>query len=444
MTFAITPVAAKDGAGTTIAGGVNFIDVSGTGAGPWEITKVTIDPAGVNTQAVLSNSAAKCDLSSVAGVTTVTGHGTASGAIRVELPTDSTGVLAVTDNAGSLTVDNGGTFAVQAAQSGTWNVTNVSGTVSLPTGASTAAKQPALGTAGSASTDVITVQGVASMTKLLVTPDSVALPANQSVNVAQINATTPLMGNGTTGTGSPRVTIASDNTAFSVNAVQSGIWTVQPGNTANTTAWKVDGSAVTQPVSGTVTANAGTGTLAVSLASVPSHAVTNAGTFAVQAACAGDVASAASDSGNPVKMGAVGKIANPTAVTDGQRVNLISDKLGKLITVGAIRDLKGVTQTQISNSTSETTIVAAVASTFMDVYGLVFANTGATTTKVTVKDSTAGTTRMIFEVPTLETRGFMVPVDSAVPQATVNNNWTATCASATTAMEVTAFWVKNT
>jgi hypothetical protein len=32
---------------------------------------------------------------------------------------------------------------------------------------------------------------------------------------------------------------------------------VQPGNTANTTAWKVDGSAVTQPVSGTVTANQG-------------------------------------------------------------------------------------------------------------------------------------------------------------------------------------------
>src|ERR1035437_259355 len=35
---------------------------------------------------------------------------------------------------------------------------------------------------------------------------------------------------------------------------QSGVWTVQPGNTANTTAWKVDGSAVTQPVSGTVAA----------------------------------------------------------------------------------------------------------------------------------------------------------------------------------------------
>lgn len=109
----------------------------------------------------------------------------------------------------------------------------------LPTGASTAAKQPALGTAGTASTDVITVQGIASMTKLLVTPDSVALPANQSVNISQINAVTPLMGNGVTGTGSLRVTISSDNTAFTVNAAQSGTWTVQPGNTANSTPWLV-------------------------------------------------------------------------------------------------------------------------------------------------------------------------------------------------------------
>jgi hypothetical protein len=39
----------------------------------------------------------------------------------------------------------------------------------LPSGASTAAKQPALGTAGTASTDVITVQGIASMTPVLAT-----------------------------------------------------------------------------------------------------------------------------------------------------------------------------------------------------------------------------------------------------------------------------------
>jgi hypothetical protein len=45
-----------------------------------------------------------------------------------------------------------------------------------------------------------------------------ALTANQSVNVAQANGVAMLMGNGVTGTGSIRVTIASDNTAFNVNA----------------------------------------------------------------------------------------------------------------------------------------------------------------------------------------------------------------------------------
>lgn len=60
---------------------------------------------------------------------------------------------------------------------------------------------------------------------------------------------------------------ATQPVSGTVTANQGGTWTVQPGNVANTTAWKVDGSAVTSPVS---------------LVSVPSHNVTNAGTFAVQ------------------------------------------------------------------------------------------------------------------------------------------------------------------
>lgn len=47
------------------------------------------------------------------------------------------------------------------------------------------------------------------------------VPNPMGENVAQINGVTPLMGNGTTGTGSLRVTISSDNTAFSVNATLS-------------------------------------------------------------------------------------------------------------------------------------------------------------------------------------------------------------------------------
>lgn len=80
------------------------------------------------------------------------------------LNVDASGNIGVTDASGSLTVDG----TVAATQSGTWNVTNISGTVSLPTGASTAAKQPALGTAGTPSADVITIQGASSMTAVVI------------------------------------------------------------------------------------------------------------------------------------------------------------------------------------------------------------------------------------------------------------------------------------
>ena len=46
------------------------------------------------------------------------------------------------------------------------------------------------------------------------------------VDLLQVGSNTISTGNGVTGTGSPRVTIASDNTAFSVNAAQSGTWNI--------------------------------------------------------------------------------------------------------------------------------------------------------------------------------------------------------------------------
>lgn len=160
---------------------------------------------------------------------------------------------------------------------------------------------------------------------------------------------------------------------------------------------------------------------------------------------AGDIAAAAADSGNPVKIGGVGKIANPTAVTDGQRVNALFDKLGKQVTVGAVRDLKGKQKTTITSSTGETTIVtAAGANVFADLYGLTVANTSASACNVTIKDATAGTTQFILSVPAGETRGFISPVDSAVPQTAANNNWSATCSASVASIEITALFVKNT
>ncbi len=63
-----------------------------------------------------------------------------------------------------------------------------------------------LGTAGTANAGVLTIQGIASMTKLLVTPDSVALPANQSVNFNQIAGTATSVNTGSVDAGTQRHT----------------------------------------------------------------------------------------------------------------------------------------------------------------------------------------------------------------------------------------------
>ncbi len=163
----------------------------------------------------------------------------------------------------------------------------------------------------------------------------------------------------------------------------------------------------------------------------------------VTATAIGDVASGSTDSGNPVKFGGVAGTFYPSAVSSGQRINALFDKVGKQVVVGSIRDLKGIQQTAIGNTTSETTIVSAVASTFLDLYGVILANSSVTATNVTIKDATSGTTRAVIYVPGNDTRGFMLPESGAIPQAAVNNNWTATCSAAVGTLFATALYVKN-
>lgn len=189
--------------------------------------------------------------------------GTADGAV---LATDDVGgvhyqIVKLTygalDAATLVSVSNG----LPVAQQGTWNIGTVS-TVSAVTAISNAL--PA-GTNNIGDVDVLTVPadpfganadaasatgsisaklrfiastGIPITGTVAVTQSGAwSLSANQSVNVAQMNGVAVTMGNGVAGTGVQRVAIASDNTAFTVNAAQSGTWTVQPGNTANTTPW---------------------------------------------------------------------------------------------------------------------------------------------------------------------------------------------------------------
>lgn len=139
----------------------------------------------------------------------------------------------------------------------------------------------------------------------------------------------------------------------------------------------------------------------------------------------GDVAHDSADSGNPVKIGAKARTANPTAVANGDRVDLFSDDVGKLVVLpNAPRDLV-TQQTTDTTTTSETTILTAGgAGVFLDLTQLVITNASATATVVTLKDSTTGTTRGKYALAA--NGGIVLNFQTPFKQGTANNNWTAT------------------
>jgi hypothetical protein len=218
---------------------------------------------------------------------------------------DSSGRLhvnvgAISDGSGSLTVDG----TVAATQSGAWNVTNISGTVSLPTGAATETSLSSLLTSSQLIDDAVFAEDVASanadkgvqvMAVRKASPANVsgtdgdyeplqvsagrlwtsatidaALPAgtnaigklaaNSGIDIGDVDVTSiaagdnnignvdivtlPALAAGTNGIGKLTANsgvdigdVTIDNATLAVT--QSGTWTVQPGNTANTTAWLV-------------------------------------------------------------------------------------------------------------------------------------------------------------------------------------------------------------
>jgi len=146
---------------------------------------------------------------------------------------------------------------------------------------------------------------------------------------------------------------------------------------------------------------------------------------------------------SPVTEGGLAKTANPAAVDDGDVVNALHDKLGKRISIPALRELKAIQTTTITG-TSETTIVTAGGSgVFKDLYRLVVTNTSATATSVTIKDATAGTTCYVLALPAASTVGFSADAGSAAIQSAAANNWTATVANAVTSIVITAETVAN-
>lgn len=149
-----------------------------------------------------------------------------------------------------------GTDTALVDGSGNLNVTvsGVSGTVSLPTGAATAAKQPALGTAGSASSDVITIQGIASGTVVPVSDGGGALTVDNGGTFA-VQADTEL-------TTADLDTGAGTDTRAVVGLVgsKSGGGEIIPGSATDGLLVNL-GANNDVTVTGTVTANPASGTV---------------------------------------------------------------------------------------------------------------------------------------------------------------------------------------
>lgn len=188
---------------------------------------------------------------------------TATGANTTALKVDGSAVTQPVSLATNTpTLQSGSTTAVTQATAANLNATVV-GTGTFAVQATLAAE----------TTKVIGVVRTADGSGNLLTSTTNALDvnlktsalSNLSTNVAQINAVTPLMGNGVTGTGSQRVTVASDNTPFPVKIDQT-----TPGTT-NLVALAANQSVNVAQMNGVATTMgngvAGTGVQRVAIAS---------------------------------------------------------------------------------------------------------------------------------------------------------------------------------
>lgn len=309
--------------------------------------------------------------------------------------------------------------------------TKVLTTPDLPSGASTAAKQPALGTAGTASSDVITVQGVASMTKLLVTPDSVALPANQSVNVAQLAGTTTDTNSGTKSAGTLRVVIATDQPALTNKLLVTPDSVALPANQSVNVA-QINGVTTTMG-----NGASGTGVQRVTLANDSTGILATVSTVTtVSTLTGGAVAHDGADSGNPVKVGGRA-IASPkgiTLVAAADRSDLLTDTDGNLLVKGWVtgQDLQSASQSVTDTTSTAVTGFTAVASTKNFVTSVTVYNAHATTNGfLKLQDGSGGTTIWVFPLPA--TGGTTHNFDPPLKQPTANTAlYFASSASITT------------
>ncbi len=146
-------------------------------------------------------------------------------------------------------------------------------------------------------------------------------------------------------------------------------------------------------------------------------------------------------SGNPLLIGAEARTTLPTAVGNGDAVRLQADDQGVLITSNTPRNLISTARVALT-TTTETTVLAAIAATFIDLTDIILSNSSGSAVTVDIRDSTAGTIRLTLHLAATG-GGASINLRTALPQATANNNWTAQLSAAVSTVYVTLIGLRK-
>ncbi len=151
---------------------------------------------------------------------------------------------------------------------------------------------------------------------------------------------------------------------------------------------------------------------------------------------------AVSGSLDTAKASGIARQTNPTPVSDGDNQRIALDDLGRqLVRPVQVRDLITTAYTSLINGT-ETTLVAAVAGSYLDLVYIMGANNSDAAVTVDIRAVTAGNVVMTLQIPANGTAGIACPVP--LPQGDTGNNWTADIGDITgTTVYLTALFSKE-
>ena len=157
------------------------------------------------------------------------------------------------------------------------------------------------------------------------------------------------------------------------------------------------------------------------------------------------------DDGNPIKSGGVAMTTLPTKVADGKRSNIRTDATGRTLMVPyQVRELVSTAYATIANggstdnNSTEITLLAGIASTFLDLVYISCVNTSSATVRIDIRDATAGGIVKTMQIPANDTRS--ETLTNPLPQNTTAAAWTVQANQAgfsTTTVLVNAQFVQN-